>query len=95
MNRETPTMPKLTANVPANHLPPELSRQFPGGRPIPGTRYRVTVEEMDEAEKLATLRADLQAARDEMRAGLGIDAADVFAELRAEDEAESRQDNHD
>lgn len=76
-------MPKLTAEVPASHIPPELASQFPGGRPIPGTRYRVTVEELDDEAKLAALRADLQAGRDELRAGLGVDGETVIARLRA------------
>lgn len=86
-------MPKLTATVSANHVPPEFASQLPGGRPTPGARYRMTLEEPDEVEKLATLRAELQAARDEMAAGLGIDAADVVAELRAEEGAVDERDS--
>lgn len=76
-------MPKFTADVPASHIPPELAHQFPGGRPIPGTRYRVTVEEQDDQAKLATLRADFQEARDQLKAGLGMDGETVLAKLRA------------
>lgn len=83
MNHETPDMPKLTATVTANHIPPEFANQLPGGRPIPGTRYRMTLEEQDETEKLATLRADLQEARDQIAAGLGMDGETVLARLRA------------
>ena len=34
----------------------------------------------------AALRLDLEAGRDQLRAGLGIDAATVFAELKADDQ---------
>lgn len=85
MNHEAPSMPKVTAELPASEVPPALARQLPGGRPIPGLRYRVTVEEVtDEEAKLAALRADVQAGLDELRAGLGIDAEEVFAELEAD-----------
>lgn len=76
-------MPKITADLSASEVPPKLARQLPGGRPIPGARYRVTLEEQDDDAKLAALRADLQAGRDELRAGLGIDGREALAAIRA------------
>lgn len=51
-------------------------------------------KEQNDAEKLATLRAELQAGRDEMKAGLWVDAADMFAEFDAEDTTEEHQRNN-
>lgn len=51
-------------------------------------------KELNDAEKLNTLRAELQAARDEMKAGLWIDAADMFAEFDAEEAEERQHNNH-
>ncbi len=67
MNHETPGMPKITADLSASEVPPR----------------RVTLEEQDDETKLAALRADLQAGRDQLRAGLGIDGETVIARLRA------------
>lgn len=67
MNHETPNMPKITADLSASEVPPR----------------RVTLEEQDDETKLAALRADLQAGRDQLRAGLGIDGETVIARLRA------------
>lgn len=84
MNHETPNMPKITADLTASEVPPKLAHQLPGGRPIPGVRYRVTLEDQpDDEAKLAALRADLQLGRDQLRAGLGIDGETVIARLRA------------
>jgi hypothetical protein len=48
-----------------------------------GTEVEVTVadDELDEEDR-ARLHAALEASEDEFRAGLGIPAADVIAELR-------------
>lgn len=83
MKHETSDTPKITADLPASEVPPTLARQLPGGRPIPGMRYRVTLEEQDDEAKIAALRTDLQAGRDQLRAGLGIDDETVIARLRA------------
>jgi hypothetical protein len=55
-------------------------------RPIPGSRYRVIVEEVEETdeEKLAALRAAIQKGRDQITAGQFIDGETMFAELRSE-----------
>lgn len=84
-------MNKLVVEVSAADLPAAISRQLPGGRAVPGGRYRVTVEDVDDVAKLAALRADLNAGREQLRAGLGIDAETVFAELEADDRDDSRQ----
>lgn len=75
--------------IPAEHLPPEFRAKL---RPIPGTRYRVTVEEIEEtdAEKLEALRADLQKGRDQINAGLGVPAEKVFEELKKRFPASAR-----
>ncbi len=55
-------------------------------RPIPGSRYRVIVEEVEETdeEKLAALRGAIQKGRDQIAAGQFIDGETMFAELRSE-----------
>lgn len=76
-------MPKITsADIPAAEVPPSIARKMPGG-PIPGMRYRVTVEEIeDDAAKLAALRATIADRLAQSKAGEGIDADEVFADLR-------------
>lgn len=62
-------MPKLTVEVAATELPPSAARMMPGG-PIPGMRYRVTVEEVeDEVAKFAALRDDIAAGLTDLDAG--------------------------
>lgn len=75
-------MPKVTyADIPAVEVPPTVARKMPGG-PIPGMRYRVSVEEIeDDAAKLAVLRATLAERLAQADAGEGLDADEVFAEL--------------
>lgn len=75
-------MPKIThVDIPATEIPPTIARKIPGG-PIPGMRYRVTIEEIeDNAAKLAALRATIAERLAQADAGEGIDADEVFAEL--------------
>lgn len=75
---------KVTAIVRAEDLPKAVAAQFPE-YPIPGTRYRLIAEPVDETdeEKLASLRADVRKGREQLAAGLGIDGDEVFAQLRA------------
>lgn len=75
---------RFTATVQANALSHELAAAL-SMRPIPGSRYRVIVEEVEETdeEKLAALRAAIQKGRDEIAAGQAIDGETAFAELAA------------
>lgn len=75
---------KVTATVRAEELPPEIRAKL-RGHAVPGARFRVTAEPVEETdeEKLAALRADLQKGRDELRGGLGIDGDEVFTRLEA------------
>ncbi|HYD66966.1 hypothetical protein [Azospirillum sp.] len=75
---------KVTAIVRAEDLPKAVAAQFPE-RPIPGTRYRLIAEPVEETdeEKLAALRADIQEGLDQLAAGFGIDGDEVFAMLEA------------
>lgn len=78
---------RVTATVHFDHLPPEIQAKL-RERPIPGTRYRVTAEPAEESdgERLDSLRADLQAGRDDLRAGQGepLDMQAIIAELHRE-----------
>lgn len=80
---------RATVTILANHLPEEARAALPE-RPIPGTRYRVTVEEIEETddEKLAALRAHIQASIDDPRPSIPGDV--VFAEARARIEEKRR-----
>lgn len=81
---ETPAMPiRATETVPAEHLPPEFRTKL---RPIPGTRYRVTAEQIEEtdAEKLEALRADIARGLADVRAGRVHSHDDVFSTLKAQ-----------
>jgi predicted transcriptional regulator len=75
---------RYTGTVPAEAVSPEIAAAL-SMRPVPGSRYRVTVEQVEESdeEKWAALRAAIQKGRDEIAAGLAIDGEDVFARLRA------------
>ena len=75
---------RFTATVQAEAVPPELAAAL-SMRPIPGSRYLVTVEEVEETddEKRAALRAAIQKGRDEIAAGLSIDGKEAFAKLAA------------
>lgn len=78
---------RVAATIRAEALPPELSSQF-AERPIPGTRFRVTAEPVEESEeeKLAALRADIQLGLDQLDAGLGrpLDVEALLKRLHAE-----------
>ena len=75
---------RYTGTIPAEAVSPEIAQAL-SLRPIPGSRYRVTVEAVDETdeEKRGALRAAIQTGRDEIAAGLAIDGEDVLARLRA------------
>lgn len=82
---KVPAMPnRATVTVPAHHLPEEARAALPQ-RPIPGTRYRVTVEEIEETdeEKRDALRRVLQERRESVAAGNAVDGEEMFARLRA------------
>lgn len=86
--KEALTMPeRMTGTIIAEHLPPEFRAKIP---PVPGRRYRVTVEEIEETdeERLAELRAHIQAAIDDPRPSIPGDV--VFAEARARIEEKRR-----
>ena len=76
---------RYTGVIQAESVPPELAAAL-FMRPVPGSLYRVTVQEVEETdeEKRASLRAAIQKGRDEIAAGLAIDGKTAFAELRAE-----------
>lgn len=76
---------RFTATVQAKALSHELTAAL-SMRPVPGSRYRVIVEEIEETdeEKREALRAAIQKGRDEIAAGQAIDGETMFAELRAE-----------
>jgi hypothetical protein len=74
-----------TLTIQAEKLPKEFADAL-SARPVLGSHYRVTVEELEESEeeKLAALRSAIQKGRDEVLAGLAIDGETMFAELRKE-----------
>ncbi|HYH20225.1 MAG TPA: hypothetical protein VD995_16570 [Azospirillum sp.] len=76
---------KMTATVRGEEIPRSLAVRLPE-HPIPGMRYRMTLEPVEETdeEKLASLRADLQEGRDAIRAGRVVPADTVFARLLAQ-----------
>lgn len=76
---------RFSATIPAESVPPELAATL-SMHPIRGSRYRVTLEEVEETdeEKRAALRAAIQRGRDEIAAGQVIEGEAMFAELRAE-----------
>jgi hypothetical protein len=73
---------RFTATVQAEILSHELASAL-SMRPVRGSRYRVTVEEVEETdeEKRAALRAAIQKGRDEIAAGHYLDGEAAFAEL--------------
>jgi hypothetical protein len=81
---------KLTVEVAANELPMAVADKLPGGKPLRGARYRITVEEViDDGAKLAALRADIAEGLADIDAGR-VEAFDVdgfLAEIHAEADA--------
>lgn len=75
---------RFTATVQAEALSRELTAAL-SMRPVRGSRYRVTVEEVEETdeEKRAALRTAIQRGRDEIAAGHFVDGKAAFAELAA------------
>ncbi|HEY0836794.1 MAG TPA: hypothetical protein VGE72_22985 [Azospirillum sp.] len=75
---------KVTAIIRAEELPKSVAAQFPK-YPIPGTRYRVIAEPVDETdeEKLAWLRAAVAEGMAEADAGRLLDEDEVFSMLQA------------
>ncbi len=81
---------KLTVEVPASELPVAVANRLPGGRPLHGARYRITVEEVvDDSAKLAALRADIAEGLADVDAGRveAFDLAQFLAEMNAEADA--------
>ncbi len=73
---------RFMATVQAEALSRELATAL-SMHPVPGSRYRVIVEEIDETdeEKQAMLRAALQKGHDDIAAGRFIDGKASFEEL--------------
>lgn len=73
---------RATVTVTAEQLPPEMREKL---RAVPGTRYRMTVEEIQETddEKFAALRAHVARGLADLDAGRAHDHDDVFGELKA------------
>lgn len=64
-----------------------VANRLPGGRPLDGARYRITVEEVaDDAAKLAALRADIAEGLADIEAGRveAFDLAQFLAEMSAD-----------
>lgn len=81
---------KLTVEVPASELPVAVASKLPGGKPLHGARYRITIEEViDDAAKLAALRADIAEGIADIDAGRVevFDVDEFLAEMHAEAEA--------
>ena len=76
---------RFTGLVQAEAVSPELAAAL-SMRPVPGSRYRVTVERVEETddEKRAALRAAIRKGRDEIATGLAESGETVFADLHAE-----------
>lgn len=74
---------RFTATVQAEALH-ELASAL-SMRPIPGSCYRVTVEEVEatDDEKLAVVRAAIQKGRDEIAAGHFVNGGTAFTQLAA------------
>ena len=75
---------RYTTTVRAEALSPELAAALPQ-RPVAGTRYRVTMEEVEETddEKRETLRAVLLQRRAQVAAGQCVDGEAALAALHA------------
>ena len=72
----------ITLEVAAYELPESIVSRFPK-RPAASTRFAVTVEPAEsDAEKLASLKEDLQAGLEDLEAGRVSAAADVFSRLK-------------
>lgn len=76
---------RYTATVRAEALSAELIAAALPQRPVPGTRYRVTLEPLEETddEKREALRAVLTERRAQVAAGHVVDGEEMFARLRA------------
>lgn len=78
---------KLTVEVPASELPVAVASKLPGGQPLRGARYRITIEEViDDAAKLAVLRADIAEGIADIDAGRveAFDLDEFLADMHAE-----------
>jgi hypothetical protein len=79
---DTDTLQPFTVEVSVSELPESIIARFPKKLPA-NTRIAVTIEPAeDEAEKLSSLRRDLQAGIDDLEAGRMDDAAAVFSRLK-------------
>jgi hypothetical protein len=80
--RQPTNLQPVTVEVSASELPESIVSRFPE-RPPAAARFTVTVEPAEsEAEKLESLRRDLQAGIDDLEAGRSSDAATMFARLK-------------
>jgi hypothetical protein len=72
----------FTVEVSVSELPESIVSRFPKKLPA-SARITVTIESAEnEAEKLTSLRRDLQAGIDDLEAGRADDAAAIFARLK-------------
>jgi predicted transcriptional regulator len=84
MDKEVPAMPeRTTATAPAGASPMEI-RAGLHARPLPGTRYRMTVEPVEETDagKAAALREHVMRGLAEADAGELVDEDAVFTDLQ-------------
>ncbi|MFN3076966.1 MAG: hypothetical protein ABT940_08835 [Alphaproteobacteria bacterium] len=76
---------RVTVDLPATDLPPTLVARLPT-RPLPGARFRVTAEPIeDDASRLVALREDILAGIAELDAGdsQAFDIEDILREAHA------------
>ena len=79
---DTDTLQPFTVEVSISELPESIVARFPKKLPV-STRVAVTIEPAeDEAEKLSSLRRDLQMGIDDLEAGRASEADAVFARLK-------------
>ena len=79
---DQPKLEPITVELAASELPESIVSRFPK-RPAASSRFAVTVEPAEsDAEKLASLRLDVQAGIEDLETGRSSDAVTVFARLR-------------
>ena len=81
-SRSAKHLEPFTVVMPASELPKRILDRFPQP-PSAEAHFAVTVEPAEsDAEKLASLKRDLQAGLDDLAAGRVSDGKDVFARLK-------------
>ncbi len=82
VSRSAKALEPFTIVMPASELPKRILDRFPQP-PSAQARFAVTVEPAEsDAEKLASLKKDLQEGLDDLAAGRVSDGKDVFARLK-------------